>query len=35
MPYLMAIAVLAVMSARAKGGREAPACLGKPFIPDA
>ena len=35
MPYLMAIIVLAVMSARARGGSEAPACLGKPFIPDA
>ena len=35
MPYLMAIAVLAVMSARTRGGSEAPACLGKPFIPDA
>ena len=35
MPYLMAILVLAVMSARARGGAEAPACLGKPFIPDA
>ena len=35
MPYLMAVLVLAVMSARARGGSEAPACLGKPFIPDA
>ena len=35
MPYLMAIIVLAVMSARARGGSEAPQCLGKPFIPDA
>ena len=35
MPYLMAIIVLAVMSARGRGGAEAPACLGKPFIPDA
>jgi simple sugar transport system permease protein len=35
MPYLMAVLVLAVMSARARGGAEAPACLGKPFIPDA
>jgi simple sugar transport system permease protein len=34
MPYLMAIFVLAAMSARARGGSEAPACLGKPFIPD-
>jgi ABC-type uncharacterized transport system permease subunit len=30
MPYLMAIIVLAVMSARESGGAEAPACLGKP-----
>ena len=35
MPYLMAILALAAMSARARGGSEAPACLGKPFIPDA
>ena len=35
MPYMMAILVLAAMSARARGGSEAPACLGKPFIPDA
>ena len=35
MPYLMAIIVLAVMSARTRGGSQAPACLGKPFIPDA
>ncbi len=35
MPYLMAVIVLAVMSARGRGGAEAPACLGKPFIPDA
>lgn len=35
MPYLMAIIVLAVMSARARGGSEAPACLGRPFIADA
>ncbi len=35
MPYLMAILVLAAMSARARGGAEAPACLGKPFVPDA
>ena len=27
MPYLMAVVVLAVMSARARGGSEAPACL--------
>ena len=35
MPYLMAIIVLAAISARGRGGSEAPACLGKPFIPDA
>jgi ABC-type uncharacterized transport system permease subunit len=35
MPYLMAILVLAAMSARGRGGAEAPACLGKPFIADA
>ncbi len=35
MPYLMAVVVLAVMSARSRGGSEAPACLGKPFIADA
>jgi simple sugar transport system permease protein len=34
MPYLMAVIVLAVMSARTRAGSEAPACLGKPFIPD-
>ena len=35
MPYLMAIIVLAIMSARESGGAEAPACLGKTYIPDA
>jgi general nucleoside transport system permease protein len=35
MPYLMAVIVLAVMSARETGGAEAPACLGQPFTPDA
>jgi ABC-type uncharacterized transport system permease subunit len=35
MPYLMAIIVLAVMSARERGGAEAPACLGKPYMSDA
>jgi general nucleoside transport system permease protein len=35
MPYLMAVIVLAVMSARSRGGSEAPACLGKPFIANA
>ena len=32
MPYLMAIIVLAVISARERTGSEAPACLGKPFM---
>ena len=35
MPYVMAIIVLALMSARENGGAEAPACLGKPYAPDA
>jgi general nucleoside transport system permease protein len=35
MPYLMAILVLAIMSARESGGGEAPACLGKPYMSDA
>jgi simple sugar transport system permease protein len=35
MPYLMAIIVLAIMSARESGGGEAPACLGKPYMSDA
>lgn len=35
MPYLMAIFVLALMSARERGGSEAPACLAKPYLPDA
>ena len=35
MPYLMAVFVLALMSARESGGGEAPACLGKPYLPDA
>ena len=35
MPYLMAIIVLAVISARERTGSEAPACLGKPFMPTA
>ncbi len=33
MPYLMAIIVLAVISARERTGSQAPACLGKPFMP--
>ncbi len=34
MPYLMAIIVLALMSARGSAGAEAPACLGKPYMSD-
>ncbi len=34
MPYIMAVAVLAVMSARDVAGSEAPACLGRPFMPN-
>ncbi len=33
MPYVMAVAVLAFMSARDVAGSEAPACLGRPFMP--
>ncbi len=33
MPYLMAIIVWAVISARERTGSNAPACLGKPFMP--
>ena len=33
MPYVMAVAVLAVISARGVVGSEAPACLGRPFMP--
>jgi simple sugar transport system permease protein len=33
MPYIMAIAALAFMSARDVTGSEAPACLGRPFLP--
>ena len=33
MPYIMAVVVLAVMSARDVTGSEAPACLGRPFLP--
>ncbi len=33
MPYIMAVAVLAVISARGVVGSEAPACLGRPFMP--
>jgi general nucleoside transport system permease protein len=35
MPYIMAVAVLAVISARGVTGSEAPACLGRPFMPSA
>ena len=34
MPYVMAVAVLAFMSARDVAGSEAPACLGRPFMPN-
>jgi simple sugar transport system permease protein len=34
MPYIMAVAVLAVMSARDVTGSEAPACLGRLFMPN-
>ncbi len=33
MPYLMTIVVLAIISSREWGGGNAPACLGKPFLP--
>jgi general nucleoside transport system permease protein len=33
MPYVMTIVVLAIISARPSGGGNAPACLGKPFLP--
>ena len=32
MPYIMAVVVLAVISARGVAGSEAPACLGRPFM---
>ncbi len=35
MPYIMAVVVLAVISARGVTGSEAPACLGRPFMPNA
>ena len=35
MPYVMAVAVLAIMSARAANRSQAPACLGRPFLPSA
>jgi general nucleoside transport system permease protein len=34
MPYIMAIVVLTVISFRDRSGSEAPACLGKPFVPN-
>ncbi len=34
MPYIMAIVVLAIISFRDRMGSEAPACLGKPFVPN-
>ena len=33
MPYIMTVVVLAIISSRAAGGGNAPACLGKPFLP--
>jgi simple sugar transport system permease protein len=33
MPYVMTVVVLAIISARESGGGNAPACLGKPFLP--
>jgi simple sugar transport system permease protein len=33
MPYLMTVVVLAIISSRETGGGNAPACLGKPFLP--
>jgi general nucleoside transport system permease protein len=33
MPYLMAIVVVAAISARERGSSEAPACLGRTFLP--
>jgi simple sugar transport system permease protein len=33
MPYLMTIVVLALISSRDRAGSNAPACLGKPFLP--
>lgn len=33
MPYLMTIAALAIISARESAGSNAPACLGRPFLP--
>jgi simple sugar transport system permease protein len=33
MPYLMTVVVLALISMRDRVGLNAPACLGKPFLP--
>jgi simple sugar transport system permease protein len=33
MPFIMTVVVLAIISSRDKGGGNAPACLGKPFLP--
>ena len=33
MPFLMTVVVLAIISSRGQGGGNAPACLGKPFLP--
>jgi len=33
MPYIMAVVVLALISSRGVAGSEAPACLGRPFLP--
>jgi simple sugar transport system permease protein len=35
MPYLMTVAALTFISARSGAGANAPACLGKPFLPSA
>jgi general nucleoside transport system permease protein len=35
MPYIAAVVALAVISAREVAGSEAPACLGRPFLPTA
>ncbi len=33
MPYLMTVAALAIISTRESAVGNAPACLGKPFLP--
>jgi simple sugar transport system permease protein len=35
MPYVMTVVVLTIISSRETGGGNAPACLGKPFLPTA